>query len=60
MSHLDIAPWSDAEEVALTLAAAAHLGIDDTKAILRDMAKSTRSEFEIAAKMRELRQRQAA
>lgn len=60
MTRLDIAPWSDAEEVALTLAMSAHLNVDDTKAILRDVAKSTRSEFEIAAKARELRQRRAA
>lgn len=60
MMRLDIAPWSDAEEVALTLAMEARLSIEDTQAILRDMAKSTRSEFEIADKKRELRQRRAA
>lgn len=54
------APWSDAEEVVITLAMAADLGFVDTKAMLHDMAKTDRSEFEIADKMRELRQRRAA
>lgn len=60
MMRLDYAPWTDAEEVTLTLAMAAHLEMDDTKALLRDMAKTTRSSFEITAKVREMRARQAA
>lgn len=52
--------WSDKEEIVLALAKAANCTLAETQQMLLEMARSTRSEFEIAIHMRDMAKRAAA
>lgn len=52
--------WSEKEEIVITLALAAKSSVAETKQMLLEMARSTRSEFEVSAKLHEMKTRAAA
>lgn len=56
----DFDTWSDKEEIVIALALAAKSSAAEIKQMLLEMARSTRSEFEVSSKLREMRTRAAA
>lgn len=56
----DFDTWSEKEEIVITLALAAKSSVAETKQMLLEMARSMRSEFEVSAKLHEMKTRAAA